>query len=218
MHRSSANCPTTDEARLLQRPWFERAWVDQELASAQIATCYCGRRYISWHGFALIIQVIGTCHTRMIHINRKLYESGAFDRAWSLTEIRKVYRQRGSIKLFTLLHRNRHRLCQDPRDKVYSILGLTDEHNRVAIKADYNKSVAIVYAMAMRCDIESLGNLHALALVDHQTAVMKFPSWVADLGLLRRRLDSTNFVRVTSHMGEQGADYELCGGEGFGVT
>lgn len=35
--------------RLLSRPWFERAWVIQEVAVARKATVSCGNQDISWH-------------------------------------------------------------------------------------------------------------------------------------------------------------------------
>jgi hypothetical protein len=96
-------------------------------------------------------------------------------------DIKSIFDTDGFVSLCNLLHRNRYRSCLDPRDKVYSILGLTDRKIRANFKADYTKSVPWVYSMAVKCDIESEENLEMLTLVHHvETINPEYPSWVAD--------------------------------------
>jgi hypothetical protein len=42
---------------LMQRPWFSRRWVVQELALAQKPLIYCGQSKISWKKFAIAVEL-----------------------------------------------------------------------------------------------------------------------------------------------------------------
>jgi hypothetical protein len=71
----------------------------------------------------------------------------------------------------------------DPRDKVYSILGMMNQRVRGTLQPDYTKSVSQVFTMAIVAAIKHSGDLEALNLVDHSsiTPNQMLPSWVADL-------------------------------------
>lgn len=43
---------------LMQRPWFSRRWVVQEIILARKATIYCGTDEISWHHFADAVEIL----------------------------------------------------------------------------------------------------------------------------------------------------------------
>jgi hypothetical protein len=169
-------------ALLLQRRWWERAWVFQELATARIAVCYCGKASIAWPLLSLTIQLLGTCKMRITLFPHQFRTSGALDRAWGMVQIRRWLASRGSIDLLSLLYRNRYRICLDPRDKIYSIIGMTNERTRLKLKPDYIKSVAEVFIMAVANDMEIHGDLEILNLIDHDTVQFTYPSWVADWG------------------------------------
>jgi hypothetical protein len=42
---------------LMQRPWFSRRWVVQEIALARAATIYCGNDNIPWQQFAVAVEL-----------------------------------------------------------------------------------------------------------------------------------------------------------------
>jgi len=42
---------------LMQRPWFSRRWVVQEIALAKKALIYCGKDRISWRKFAIAVEL-----------------------------------------------------------------------------------------------------------------------------------------------------------------
>jgi len=42
---------------LMQRPWFSRRWVVQEIALARKAVMYCGSDKISWKKFAVAVEL-----------------------------------------------------------------------------------------------------------------------------------------------------------------
>ncbi|OAG04197.1 HET-domain-containing protein [Paraphaeosphaeria sporulosa] len=59
---------------LMQRPWFSRRWVVQEIALAQEATVYCGEHSIGWRDFAVAVELfveVETATHRLSEVMRK---------------------------------------------------------------------------------------------------------------------------------------------------
>lgn len=59
---------------LMQRPWFSRRWVVQEIALARSATIYCGNDNIPWRSFAVTVELlveIETASHRLSEVVRK---------------------------------------------------------------------------------------------------------------------------------------------------
>jgi hypothetical protein len=59
---------------LMQRPWFSRRWVVQEIALAKAAIIYCGRDKISWNKFAIAVELfveVETATHRLSEVMKK---------------------------------------------------------------------------------------------------------------------------------------------------
>ncbi|KAG8161871.1 hypothetical protein KVR01_008858 [Diaporthe batatas] len=59
---------------LMQRPWFSRRWVVQEIALARSATIYCGTDKIPWTNFAVAVELfveVETATHRLSEVVRK---------------------------------------------------------------------------------------------------------------------------------------------------
>lgn len=59
---------------LMQRPWFSRRWVVQEVALARAATIYCGTDKIPWENFAVAVELfveVETATHRLSEVMRK---------------------------------------------------------------------------------------------------------------------------------------------------
>jgi hypothetical protein len=171
-------------ARLLSRDWWERAWVIQELVVAKDAICYCGKTSLAWSVVCANIDAIGSGGLMTIaRSSHHFSKSEALDRAWGVSYLRKKFIKEGHISLWILLHRNRRQYCMDPRDKVYSILGMTNQRIRGTLQPDYTKSVSQVFTMAIVTDIKHFEDLEVLNLVEHSsiTPNQLLPSWVADV-------------------------------------
>lgn len=59
---------------LMQRPWFSRRWVVQEIALARSATIYCGNDKIPWTNFAVAVELfveVETATHRLSEVMRK---------------------------------------------------------------------------------------------------------------------------------------------------
>jgi hypothetical protein len=112
----------------------------------------------------------------ILFMKRLLLERGTYSRG-----------PRGGTSLGHLLPLQVVRKCQDPRDKVFSILGLVDERIRQQLHVDYSKSTQFVYALAVKVDIEihqELGILRwNMPLKDESPYPSCCPKW--DQGLIR---------------------------------
>ena len=166
-------------ARILRRPWWGRAWVIQELACSTRALFYCGTWTMEWRHLELIIWLLshgGGFFEKMSEVLLGEDTARLFQLAWN-----RYYFRRWIHTGFHLLHQlSSYQSCEDPRDKVYAMLALTDAETKANIQVDYSQSVAWVYTMATKVDIVSNKNLSILESVEHGTEPLDIPSWVAD--------------------------------------
>jgi hypothetical protein len=59
---------------LMQRPWFSRRWVVQEIALAKRARIYCGKESIPWRKFAIAVELfveVETATHRLSEVMKK---------------------------------------------------------------------------------------------------------------------------------------------------
>lgn len=78
--------------------------------------------------------------------------------------------------------------CSDPRDKVYSVLGMAPPALRKQLKPDYSKTPCDAFMAAMVAEMNMIRRLNTLTLVDHRRCAHteSLPSWVADLQIVAR--------------------------------
>jgi hypothetical protein len=154
-------------ARILARPWWRRAWVVQELVVAKEAICYCGQSSIPWSviGSFIITASYGK-EVMSRELSHAFTKTGTLDAAAAICHLRAKFRS-GPIHLWKLLKRLHRQRCTDPRDKIYSVLGMTHPRLRESLKPNYDKSVSQVFTEAIAADILDAGDLNALLLVNH---------------------------------------------------
>ena len=182
--------------------YWQRAWIIQEVASAQTLILQSGPYIISEEDIELVTDFISSPKVALlmdrryeqrklrsylqsdsfipISIYRSLLHSSKKDEGKQTARIRRPF------ELLTLLRHNRSRLCADKRDKVYSVLGLSNltNNNHPRISIDYNKSIMEVYIGAVQAIIESSSTLEVLcsANLAEATNSLGLPSWVPNWG------------------------------------
>ncbi|KAK4231435.1 heterokaryon incompatibility protein-domain-containing protein, partial [Podospora fimiseda] len=187
-------------ASLCRRPWFTRVWVVQELALSSADPCLiCGSKSLSWHVFINCLQDIYS----ELSTEQTLPRATAtrFSEAWeqnpdpyatlftsrlgtlisdvlALHEVRLHHR---NSYLEQQLARTYHFQSSDPRDKVFSLLGISKFHGP-PILPDYSKPVETVYAEAM---IEVLNHGFSQSFSEYYLLMNRvrpdgWPSWVPD--------------------------------------
>jgi Heterokaryon incompatibility protein (HET) len=176
-------------AALLCRPWWSRAWTVQELISAQKATVVCGKQSLPWPLLDMTVQMmLREIKIEVLYSARKkdLF-CNAVDDAYSFVYERSHRISNGTdpLDFVMLMQLTRYRGCQDPRDKVFSVLSLLSENFQASFSAGYLQTVETVYASAVQSYIQHSADLHILSSCcsSEQASNLNLPSWVPDWGM-----------------------------------
>lgn len=167
---------------LLHRPYWGRMWMFQEIVLAPSIVVHCGRYEVPWAH----IQWLDT-----VTADSRLWSGHQVDNSWigdfreSMLGIyhfslpKKEYQNIKSVVLPT-----RKLACQDPRDKLYALLGVCSTLAET-VKVDYAIPTREVYTDFARSQIESDKELYTLlsaGLWDPANGEdLDLPSWVPDL-------------------------------------
>lgn len=146
--------------RLLQRPYFRRAWIVQEVAASTAADVIMRGSWIQWEGvhrvYAFLNEEMGTPYRLLIKVSGEVTDNESIEdyqvfmtqeyarRMVGNMENLRSKVQGGGTPLHELLHSCRYNMATDPRDKIYSVLGLSDCATR-APRPDYKLSPQQVY-------------------------------------------------------------------------
>lgn len=151
---------------LINREWFERLWVRQEIRLARRAAIFCGRFEVDWEDFrsAMVLAVPPSDKERRL-TNRVGFFFVPHDIGWHNVR-------------FALLGLK----CSDLRDRIYGLLALIDDDGADPLPVDYKLSTAEVYTSAAR---HCLGNMtrrkNILVFCELSSNRMaNLPSWVPD--------------------------------------
>lgn len=183
----------------INRPWFSRAWVVQELALCRTATVVCGGNIVPWSKLSKTIEFIrytkwyhhlsteklkhlpearfgGNAHKKLLESNTRfditpMYLNYTRDSVQSY--LAGQSRQSPSFRLLVDAHRTTK--ATDPRDKVYAFLSLANRgrsassHDPGLIQADYQRSVQQVYTQAASTLLHYYKCLYLLSHVQDQS-------------------------------------------------
>lgn len=131
-------------SKLLQRSWFTRLWIRQEIGLANSAILVTGHEEMPWSAFVRSLGYIS------IHLltHRSLLDWGPE----KTTEFRGQVLAVGDIDLLSsvhdildLIHLTRTCCCVDDRDRVYGVLGMLNTEDQSLIQVDYKKDAKDIY-------------------------------------------------------------------------
>jgi hypothetical protein len=140
----------------INRSWFQRAWVVQEIALAKSATVMCGQNTFPWEKISRTLAFVKASrwyhhlsteklrHVATVRQNPGVYKDFLKSKAdvdmtaFYLDRTRKSVTSAGRLVPHSTLRRRKpslrvlletHRYCgsTDPRDKIYAFLGLADK-------------------------------------------------------------------------------------------
>ena len=174
---SATNLPSLFSLlRLLEKPWFDRAWTYQELLLAERSLICCGEHQISgdYFGSALRTLVLIYWHTNSDFAIANVERGTPMFRRHDIAKMKN-----SSELLLYLLKNQRGKQASDSRDLVYSILGIYNAFNLDGemgeIEVDYRKDLRETYASIARVLLPwSLGQ------VLNPSITGELPSWVPD--------------------------------------
>lgn len=209
---------------LICRPWFERSWIRQEIIGTRGSLVCCGTKTIKWTAFkrgyrrlrsleAILKSHLGTSFEQPPLLQRRLKILRGLKRTWSAGEP-MMHAMVPSDSIYSniaggileLLVVSKFSEASDPRDKVYSLLGLARPPRPAggpstgseggssgsdlpptldlsSFEVDYSKSLTAVYEYLAKFIINGTKNLDILALIrrpTEQPRPYQFASWVPD--------------------------------------
>jgi hypothetical protein len=185
---------------LVQRSWFQRLWVVQEISvpkDVQSIRILCGDSAIFWLELTSVVfwvefilrdeaQLLGPLRELVIAPSHRR----ALARAIQTVLIRNEYQKSGSVversaklNLLHLIKNTRYLHASNPRDRIYALLGFVEnKHHLAALHPDYSKSTNQLYSQFFKYVVESSRNLSILAFASFRTNECgELPSWAPDL-------------------------------------
>lgn len=167
---------------LLDRPWFRRLWVIQEVTLNDDVLIGCGDDLLDFATFRSCIFAFWKFFENLSDYD---YDHPAVLGLWSVTRliwIQDEFRASGRVRYETLLQQALHCETTDERDKVFAFRGIGDDERPVP-GPDYTASVEHIYtdtAVALLCHGKSL-DLLALSGIGKRPQTSELPTWVPDL-------------------------------------
>lgn len=130
------------------RPYWQRAWIIQEVCVSPTVLLVCGDRTAPW---------------KAMDAQHKWLRQRTFPEAHDVPDLRVLRNkfQRRELPLAFLVYRAKAARCANPRDRVFSLLGLVTGGEGARIVPDYALSPCEVFAAAIRAadeDLEEVGS------------------------------------------------------------
>jgi len=173
-------------AHLLERPFFSRIWIIQEMAISSNAVLICGKWQTPWKNLAELIcllmwsgleRCISTLHGDLISS-----PLGAAGLTVTAGIRHLVQEERTPTLTWNLLTCHPFRVT-DPRDRIFALLNISSDADDEALKPNYSKPLKNVFIDStihlLRKRSESISLLYA-AGIGMRRALHDLPSWVAD--------------------------------------
>ncbi|KAK0646815.1 heterokaryon incompatibility protein-domain-containing protein [Cercophora newfieldiana] len=127
--------------QILKRPWFQRAWIAQELVLSSTATMLCGKRLeVEWDRFFQALTLLGREEsiTRSEKLKETLRLAGS---AYALGTTRKRIRNNTRYSLLELFELFSHTKATIEVDKLFALLGLAHDGGNQTFSPDYDSSL-----------------------------------------------------------------------------
>ena len=172
---------------LLQRPWFSRTWIIQEVVFAKTASTiiYCGKSASDWTVFTDAIDAM----EQLGVLQRLPTGGGDYSNVTKLLPLFKIA-QPGQLDLVDLVSMSRYAGATDPRDKLYALFNLARDREELKyggdgsvmhLEIDYTQPVKKVYVNAAKAMIASTGIQDVLQQAHSKhKSIPDLPTWVPD--------------------------------------
>ncbi|KAK3307765.1 heterokaryon incompatibility protein-domain-containing protein [Chaetomium strumarium] len=154
-------------------PWFTRAWVVQEIGTRAPATLFWGDAHIDWEVLFAVCHALTDYHHLRAHVDVQTPKIKYLYRRF--IEPPPASRHANRFSFLYELHRARHLVATDPRDKVFAMLGhysIRHSANKElrSLRPDYNQRVEDIYTdVATRALLGDDTSLLTLASVQHDS-------------------------------------------------
>ena len=153
---------------LVERQWFNRVWVVQEVALSSNLRIYCGRLRISGDDFCSALKLINEIVSfPPFHLMK------SFSNALQLANLRRSIRAGESHNFLHLAHSLSHWDCADQRDRLNALVNVAFKGNPSPwFSANYHINVEGLYQNFAEAYISATGNLDILHFAGDSKAII----------------------------------------------
>lgn len=175
-------------AHLFQRPWFRRVWTAQEVIVSRSTILQCGKRQLAWRDLFRCTQELWRQHELLVALLGRLQKHHIHGINWAPAQVTAigqvidgVYSQAARGSCLEILAAFANCEATDPRDKIFSLLGVFPAEEKVSFDApDYNKNVEDVYTEFAKSFVRKFNDASILFYAGACRRVLQVPSWVPD--------------------------------------
>jgi len=160
---------------LLERPWFRRIWVVQEVALGKQVVILCGESVMQLDALRPHLSALWNRHEIWPQF---VIDNAPYRGLWCVTrllDLRDQFQADDMVPYEVLLEACFHFLATDSRDRIYALRNMADK-TRPVPDPDYTA----ITSKALLCSGLSL-NLLCLAGLGHRKERQSLPSWVPEL-------------------------------------
>ena len=170
--------------QLLRRAWWKRIWIVQEMVAAKNVVLFCGDQTlepIHLSGFFDLLVAHGIMYLPLLSKLEGIvleYDTFSLARAYLRQETWK------GVSLLQALYRTGMSLSSEPRDKIYAVLNLAQDGDKIVPKPDYSLSIRQIYIQLVVSMVQETGRLDVLSLaglpVYPRILDINLPTWAPD--------------------------------------
>lgn len=206
---------------LMNREYWQRIWINQEIALAREVTLICGTKTVLLDHLEAAFSVVDQCNRLHRYINSETrdFAKGLSSNFWVNLplETRRRFHGRGSIRLSRLLYTDvvpsdcPLYAASDPRDLVFGLLGIITDNDALQLQVDYHLTIAEVFTAVTRAFISNRDkdkySYHLDYCVPREESTRNIlPSWVPDwqelgkLGATKPEMNRNGFFNATDNI------------------
>ncbi|EGO56084.1 hypothetical protein NEUTE1DRAFT_110659 [Neurospora tetrasperma FGSC 2508] len=187
---------------LLQRPWFQRIWVLQEVAAARHILIKCGSAEVDGYAFCLGLNALNLFDELRADLRARILSvayliRGAIFRPNYATTCQTDNFSLDIRPLGELIEMYHTREATDRRDKVYALLGMSSDNPIAAgLSADYTISWKQLFNKLIQFSLSQLVSVglwddKEIAVIEGKGCIIGEVSWVEQNATWKDRQDVT---------------------------
>jgi hypothetical protein len=171
-------------AAVLQRTWFERLWVCQEVALARRTPgiiMQCGPDELPFSLFKEVVSNLWQLNSRSDILTSRFGDMSRLYTVVSVCGVGNTDIQ--DIPLWIHLTRMSKLYCKDPRDHVFAVLGLAPRRFAARITPDYSRTTVDAFRTTVLEHADHVQRLELFTPCFGLRTMEDLPSWVPDYTL-----------------------------------
>ncbi|KAM3067208.1 hypothetical protein ACMFMF_009708 [Clarireedia jacksonii] len=169
---------------LFARSYWRRIWVVQEITVAKDVLVICGSHSVSLQILIEAQKVMSSEQGQRALALQPLEDNIWSQIIWngpsSIHASRAGFLEK-KLSLYEAVQYHYQKGASDPRDKLFALMGLSNDASRHTLEIDYSKPVREVYHQFAKCEILNTGRLDIVTKVQYNPkGSRRLQSWVPD--------------------------------------